>query len=190
MDCIASGDTVSGILRMLETRLSPSRRNHSLAVAELARSMCGSAGVDPTRGYVAGLAHDLAREMNSRDLLRLAARRQACSPLELAPPVLVHGRAAAALVNAELGLEDEEILLALEDHVTGRPAMGTLSRIVFVADFLEPGRKMISPAFRLRAGRLTLEGQVVLVLEQVFAWLRANKRPIAPAALQLYKELR
>jgi predicted HD superfamily hydrolase involved in NAD metabolism len=189
MDCIASGDTVSGILALLEERLRASRRNHCLAVAELARSMCGPAGIDPTRGYVAGLAHDLAREMNSTDLLRLAGRRRACSPLELAQPVLVHGRAAAVLLNTELGLEDEEILMALEDHVTGRPAMGTLSRIVFVADFLEPGRKMISPAFRLRAGRLPLEEQVVLVLEQVFAWLRADKRPIAPASLQLYKEL-
>jgi predicted HD superfamily hydrolase involved in NAD metabolism len=189
MDCIAIRDAVAGVLGLLELRLSPGRRNHSLAVAVLARSLCGAAGVDPARGYLAGLAHDLAREMSEADLLRLAGQRRTCTPLELAHPVLVHGRAAAALVHSELGLEDASLLQALEDHVTGRPGMGALSKIVFVADFLEPGRGWCSSDFRRQADKLTLSGQVVLVLERVFAWLRAENRPIAPASLQLHKEL-
>jgi predicted HD superfamily hydrolase involved in NAD metabolism len=183
-------DRAETLARKLCLRLSPARRRHSLAVASLAREMCLTAAVDPALGYLAGLAHDLARELPAPEMLRLAGKRRACSSFELENPLLVHGRAAAALVSAEMCGVNEDVLRALEDHVTGRPGMRTLSKVVFAADYLEPGRDFVSPLVRRRAGRLALDGQVLLVLENVFAWLRAEKRLIAPASLELYEELK
>lgn len=190
MGCTAAVlETVAALERQLALRLSPGRRRHSFAVAEMARKMCLDAGLDPGLGYLAGLAHDLAREMKTADCLRLAGGRRACSALELEYPVLTHGRAAATLLRTELGVKNADILQAVEDHVTGRPGMQTLSRIVFAADALEPGRETMTPGLHYRAGKLALDQQVLLVLERTFAWLRREKRPIAPASLELYKEL-
>ena len=38
------------------------------------------------------------------------------------------------------GVEDEEILSAIRFHTTGKPDMTTLEKIIFIADYIEPGR--------------------------------------------------
>lgn len=36
-------------------------------------------------------------------------------------------------------IEDEEILMAIRSHTTGRPGMSLLEKIVYIADYMEPG---------------------------------------------------
>lgn len=39
------------------------------------------------------------------------------------------------------GVKDEEIICAIESHTTGRPGMSMLEKIVYIADYIEPGRR-------------------------------------------------
>ena len=44
-------------------------------------------------------------------------------------------------MKADYGIEDEETLLAIKYHTTGRKEMTKTEKLVFIADYIEPGRK-------------------------------------------------
>ncbi len=146
-------------------------------------------GADPRLAYLAGLAHDLARELDEAELVRLAASDgQPIEDWEAARPVLLHGRAAAALLG-RAGVFPAEVLQAVADHVTGRPRMPQLSKVVFVADFLEPGRRFLGAAERRRVLSLPPDPQVAWVLERVIEYLRREGLAVAPPAQAMHEEL-
>ncbi|SUM58611.1 Similar to hydrolase (HAD superfamily) [Staphylococcus epidermidis] len=47
----------------------------------------------------------------------------------------------AALMKHEFDVNDEEVLLAIKYHTTGRQQMTKTEKLVFIADYIEPGRK-------------------------------------------------
>jgi nicotinate-nucleotide adenylyltransferase len=176
------------VRRLLRRHLSRRRARHCRRTAALASRLARRFGADTGQAYLAGLAHDLARELPEADLLRLAAADGA--PLrawETERPVLLHGRAAAMLLGEGCSSEVRE---AVADHVTGRPGMSALARVVYAADFLEPGRGFLRPAERRSALRLHLRELTAWVGERVFAYLRREGLAIAPPALALSEEWR
>ena len=44
-------------------------------------------------------------------------------------------------MQSEFGIEDEEVLLAIKNHTTGRKEMTKTEKLVFIADYIEPGEK-------------------------------------------------
>jgi nicotinate-nucleotide adenylyltransferase len=166
--------------------MSGRRARHCRRTAALASRLARRFGADPGLARLAGLAHDLARELPDAELLRLSAADGA--PLrdwEARRPVLLHGRAAAVLLGEGCPPEVRE---AVADHVTGSPGMSVLARLVYVADFLEPGRGFLRPEERRRALSLPLPEMTAWVGEKVFAYLRREGLPIAPPALALSEE--
>jgi nicotinate-nucleotide adenylyltransferase len=176
------------IARLLRKHLGGRRARHCRRTAALASRLARRFAVDPGQAYLAGLAHDLARELPEDELLRLAAADGAAlQAWERQRPVLLHGKAAAALLGAAVSAEVRE---AVAEHVTGRPGMSTLARVVYVADFLEPGRGFLKRAERRRALGLSLNEQTAWVTERVFEYLRGEGLAIAPPALALSEELK
>ena len=45
------------------------------------------------------------------------------------------------LVEKEAGITDTEILDAIRYHTSGRPKMTLLEKVIYLADYIEPGRK-------------------------------------------------
>jgi len=175
---------------LVEASLSRPRLNHSREVARLASELCDRFHADEEKGYIAGIAHDLARELEISEMLLLAETDGL--PLrdwERANPLLLHGRAAAAILTKHTGYTDAETLQAIRDHVTGRGAMGPISKIVFAADFLEPTRDLVSPEFRRRTLGLSLDEMVLAVLDRKLYFVRAAAKEIAGDAQDLHKEL-
>jgi predicted HD superfamily hydrolase involved in NAD metabolism len=176
---------------LVEASLSRPRIAHSREVARLASELCDRFHADEEKGYIAGIAHDLARELDPAEMLLLAERDGLpMRDWERANPLLLHGRAAAAILNKHTGYGDAEALQAIRDHVTGRGSMGTLSKIVFAADFLEPTREFVSPEFRRRTLGLSLDEMVLAVLERKIHFVKAAAREVAPDAQVLHAELK
>lgn len=63
------------------------------------------------------------------------------SSVEKENPSLLHARLGAYLAHEKYGVKDEEIIYAIESHTTGRPGMSMLEKIVYIADYIEPGRR-------------------------------------------------
>ena len=114
-------------------------RRHIHRVEELAVELAAIHYAERERVRLGGLAHDVARAMKGGELLR-RAREMAIKvhPVEAAVPVLLHGPVGAELLRREDGLEDREVYEAVYWHSTAHKDLGSLGKIIFLADKLDP----------------------------------------------------
>lgn len=111
---------------------------------------------DRLRWQAAGWLHDSLRDAGPESFDPAVAPEW--------PPQLRHGPAAAARL-AEEGVEDAELLNAVAYHTTGYVGFRALGRFLYLADYLEPGRRF-RPAWRA-ALRAQLPDRVEVVLREV-----------------------
>ncbi|HBK68528.1 MAG TPA: phosphohydrolase [Firmicutes bacterium] len=130
--------------KKLATKLSPGRYNHSLGVMDLARKLAHNYQIDEHLPAVAGLLHDVAREIPPQEALSLANFYQLpILEVEQRVPILLHGKIGAEMLKREWEINNAEILEAVNLHVTGAPKMNIISQIILIADFAEPGRSLL-----------------------------------------------
>jgi HD superfamily phosphohydrolase YqeK len=119
-------------------RVSDRRRAHMERVADLLGTWAAALGLtaaEQTRWKAAGFLHDALRETPPEDL-----RSQVPEPLRGLAGKLLHGPAAATRLRAE-GVHDEAFLRAVAYHTLGHPELDDLGRALFIADYIEPGRR-------------------------------------------------
>jgi HD superfamily phosphohydrolase YqeK len=116
--------------------VTPARREHIERVAALATRWALDMGVpenERQRWLRAVWLHDALRDAPEEELVRLAPSTP--GPLELR-----HGPASAARAKAE-GETDRGVLDAVRYHSIGLAEWDMVGRILYCADYLEPGRK-------------------------------------------------
>jgi HD superfamily phosphohydrolase YqeK len=142
----------------------------------------------------AAWAHDVLRLEDPDHLRRrIEAAGEEPDPWALAhAPALLHAQAAAVWA-ADRGETDPEVLMAIRHHPTAHPDWGPVGRLLYVADFCEPGRPF---AERLRTAdlrRLAGEGSEGLTVasRRVLALRVARdtekERPIHPLSRRAWE---
>lgn len=132
---------ISEMHLVLKASISESRYLHTLGVVETAKALSKIHGSDPTKAEIAALLHDAAKRMNQEEMIEIS-KEEGFAPDEFeisAPPVL-HAPAGAAVAKRIYGVDDMEILNAIRAHTIGCENPTKLDAILFVADFIEPGR--------------------------------------------------
>jgi nicotinate-nucleotide adenylyltransferase len=171
--------------------LSLARYEHSVRVAELSRELCLRFGVDPDVGYLAGLAHDICKSGKEGWLLELAtADGNPVSDIERRKPSLLHGHAAAVLLERMFQVSDRSILGAVRHHTFGAPDMDDLGKIVFVADKIEPGRVGMDPEYRISILESDLDGMTRLVVEDNVRYLESRGKEVSASTRLLLETLK
>lgn len=134
---------IKAIRRRLAADLSPGRYGHTLGVAQTIRRLAARWGYDEKRAGLAGLLHDCAKFM-PLDAMNayLHAQGVQVDGARRASVALLHAPASMAMARAVYGVTDPEILRAIRYHNTGRAPMGTLDKLLCLADMVEPGRKV------------------------------------------------
>ncbi|MGA8575179.1 MAG: bis(5'-nucleosyl)-tetraphosphatase (symmetrical) YqeK [Candidatus Cybelea sp.] len=118
------------------------RYDHSVRVARCAETLARRHGVDSRKARLAGMLHDLARLYTpERLLVDSEARGFAIDAAEREHPMLLHARLGAAIARERFGIDDPEVLSAIEKHTTGAEVMSPLDCVVYLADSLEPNRR-------------------------------------------------
>ena len=165
------------------TRLSEGRYGHTLRVADTAEDLAHLHGLDPARTRLAALLHDAAREMEPGEFLRLAEEWDLdVGEPERQSPKLLHAPVAAELARRELGVEDEEVLAAIQAHTVGRPGMGSLALALYVADKIEPARHYPSVGRLRRLAQEDLRGAAAEALRRAIVHNEGRDRPIHPSS--------
>ncbi len=125
----------------LAARLSPSSLAHCERVSVFARGLAIRFGSDADEAALAGLLHDWSRDDTAAELLAYAQRDglPMCD-VDRAVPYLLHARVAAAQVREAFPGIAPAIVDAIAVHTVGEVDMTDLSRIVYIADMLEPSR--------------------------------------------------
>lgn len=135
-------EKITEITEFARENLSESRFLHSLWVAGTAASFCATYGMDATKGFLAGIGHDICKEMDDEAIWNLAAKDGSeADEIEREKISLLHGRAAAVLLKERFSIDDEEVLQAVAHHTFGKPDLSDLALVIFVADKVEPTRE-------------------------------------------------
>ena len=70
-----------------------------------------------------------------------------------------------------------EILDAITYHTTGRPAMTMIEKIVYLADYIEPGRKKIPGLAEVRTAAFDdIDTAVCMTAESTLAFLKKSRK--------------
>jgi len=168
------------------SRLSKERYEHTLRVADTAEDLALVHDLEADRARLAALLHDAARERGPEEFLKLADkwRLQVGDP-ERQSPKLLHGPVAAELARRELGIDDGEVLEAVRAHTTGKPGMGPLALVLYVADKIEPARDYPSVGRLRRLAREDLHGAAAESLSRAIAHNVERGKATHPASLKM-----
>lgn len=182
--------TNDGIKAAVAASLSPARWRHTEAVAETAAALAVKHGADPSAAGLAGLLHDYARELPAAELMALAMRYDLdADPIEAREPLLLHGKVAAALARERFGLTDPALLAAIALHITGAPGMSLLAKLVFLADFIEPGRAFPEAVLARKAAEHDLAKSLLIAFEAIVSYVVAGGYELHPRTVAARNEI-
>ncbi len=133
--------TVWGMKRRLRRALNQKRYRHSIGVEKEAVKLARIYGADIRKARIAGLLHDCAKGFKDAGAIE-AAKEYALKPddYQMQAPKLLHAPLGAKVAALEYGVNDPEILSAIQFHTTGKENMTLLEKIIYIADMVEAGR--------------------------------------------------
>ncbi len=185
-------EQILGLQRKIMKTLDKDRYNHTLGVMYTAASMAMRYGVDLNKAMIAGLLHDCAKCIPNQEKLKLCEKYQIpVSEVELANPGLLHAKLGAYLAKKKYGIKDEDVLKAIESHTTGRPGMSMLEKIIYISDYMEPGRAYLPHMNEVR--RLAFEDidQCLFhILEGSLKYLKSRDKAVDPMTENTYNYYR
>ncbi|MFL5575371.1 MAG: hypothetical protein ACJ79S_05320 [Gemmatimonadaceae bacterium] len=138
----------------------------------------------------AGRWHDALRDADEGELRRLAAASLGGDAAAL-PAEMLHGPAAAERLRAE-GERREAVLEAVRWHTVGNAGWARVGRALFMADFLEPGRKFsrADRAFLAAHAPHDFEGVFRQVVRQRLEWSLREGKTLFSQTVAMWNEVR
>lgn len=137
---------------------------------------------------IAGLLHDCAKCIPSKKKIRLCEKYHlSISESERQNPSLLHAKLGAYLAATKYHVRDQRILDAIICHTTGKPKMTMLDKILYIADYIEPGRKEAPnlPEVRKLAFQ-DIDACLYLILKDSLAYLHTRNLAIDPMTEKTY----
>jgi putative HD superfamily hydrolase of NAD metabolism len=172
-------------------RLLPEKRfRHSVGVSETAGKLAKKYGADHEKARLAGMLHDIVKYFSDEQLAAVIRRREDVPDdfLEFSDK-LWHAPVGAVYAEEKLGISDREILDAMTYHTTGRRNMTLLDKIIFLADYIEPGRDFAGvDEVREEAGK-DLNEAVYQELQRTIIHLLENRKSVYPKTFEAYNDL-
>ena len=102
---------------------------------------------------------------------------------------LWHAPVGAYLVEQEAGITDREILDAIKYHTTGRIGMTLLEKIVYLADYIEPGRSFPGVDEVREMAKNSLDAAMIGAVRNSIVFLINKKQAIYPDTFYTYNDL-
>ncbi len=162
------------------------RRAHIERVADLLRRWADVLAIDPEekdRWLRAAYLHDALRDAEPALLQELA-------PHAWGVPALRHGPAAAVMAERD-GEKDRGVLEAVRYHSVGYSKWDPVGRMLYLADYLDPGRPFRKAERRALADRVPRdpEGALRQVVGERLAWTIQRRKPLIEETVELWNAL-
>lgn len=156
----------------LKKLLNDDRFKHSLGVMETAEKLAYRYNVDVEKAKIAGLLHDCAKNLSNGELISLAKKYNIqLDDVLLHSPFLLHGPVGGYLISDYFDVYDEEIKRAIMLHTTGDKDMTPLDKIVFLADYIEPGREFEGVENLRKVSLSDLDKAVIMALDETINYV-------------------
>ncbi|MCM1145891.1 MAG: bis(5'-nucleosyl)-tetraphosphatase (symmetrical) YqeK [Blautia sp.] len=174
----------------MEEKLNAKRYEHTLSVAYTAATLAMVHGADKDKALIAGLLHDCAKCLSNKKLLLICRKNNLpVSEIERQnPSALLHAKVGSFLAREKYGIEEEDVLSAIRYHTTGRPDMSLLEKILYIADYIEPGRTHAANLEQIRRiAYQDLDKALLTILEDTLSYLRSTDGQVDSMTKETYE---
>lgn len=177
------------IRKQLAKALDSKRYEHTQGVAYTSAALAMRYGEDIQKAELAGLLHDCAKCLDNEKKIHICKKYDiSMSEAELKNPFLLHAKVGGHLARTKYKIDDEDVINAVIFHTTGRPGMSLLEKIVYIADYIEPGRNHASNLDEVRRMCFEdLDEALLQILEDILVHLKTSKKEIDPMTQMTYE---
>ena len=176
------------IQRKVSKYLDDYRYRHTLGVMYCAGALAMCHEEDVERAMIAGLLHDCAKCIPAEKKIRMCKKNDIpITDVEYSNPGLLHAKLGAYIAREKYNIEDEDILSAIVCHTTGKPDMNTMEKILYVADYIEPGRAPLPGIDLVRSLAFKdLDLCVYTILKDSYNYLQSRNYQLDPMTEKAY----
>lgn len=177
------------IRKSMRKTLDAHRYEHTLGVEFTAAALAMRYGGDVKNAQLAGLLHDCAKCLSDEKRLYLCEKHNiSMNEVERRNPFLLHAKVGCFLAMEEYKVYDPDVINAILNHTMGRPGMSLLEKIIFIADYIEPGRKHAPNLKQIREmAFVDLEKTLLMILEDTLEYLKSTGGESDPMTQKTYE---
>ncbi|MBP3603676.1 MAG: bis(5'-nucleosyl)-tetraphosphatase (symmetrical) YqeK [Lachnospiraceae bacterium] len=176
------------IRKYMEKNLDYKRFEHTLGVAYTASALAMCHDEDISKAQIAGLLHDCAKCLPDEKKINICEKHNIqINDIERNNPFLLHAKAGSYIAMEKFGIHDRDIINAILNHTTGRPGMSKLEKIIYIADYIEPGRKQAPNLSCIRKLAFKdLDQALLKILEDTLLYLQETASQMDPMTQKTY----
>ncbi|MBN2619044.1 MAG: bis(5'-nucleosyl)-tetraphosphatase (symmetrical) YqeK [Spirochaetales bacterium] len=173
-------DIIAKIETYIEKELSEKRYHHSIYVGKMSKFLASKFKVDEDRAYLAGISHDIARELDIRETNNYLLKIKNYSSEFYIKPILYHGPVGALLLKDKFNIIDPDILESVACHSFGNANMSILAKVVYVSDYISEDRTHIDDSYRQEILKLDLNSMIINITNKTIKYLESKNEIVLP----------
>ncbi|EKN64388.1 metal dependent phosphohydrolase [Neobacillus bataviensis LMG 21833] len=176
-------------LELVKKQLTEHRYQHTLGVMETAITLAAQYGVDEKKAEEAAIFHDYAKFRPKDEMRGIIVSQGFPEDLLAYNSELWHAPVGAYLVEKEAGITDQEVLDAIRYHTSGRPGMTLLEKVIYLADYIEPGRHFPGVDEVREMAKVSLDQALIKAVQNTILFLMKKNQPVYPETFYTYNYL-
>ena len=176
-------------IQLAKRELKTPRFEHTLRVIETSEELAERFKESAQKAKLAAALHDYAKNWSVEELKTYIVNHQLSNELLVYHPELWHGPVASHVMEMKYGITDPEVLRAIAHHTTGRAGMTNIEKIVYLADYIEPGRDIPGVEEVRKASEQNLDYACWLVARSTLNYLIQKNVTIHPDSFHAYNDL-
>jgi predicted HD superfamily hydrolase involved in NAD metabolism len=169
----------------LRENLKEKRFIHTLGVRDTAVKLAKLYSENAAKASLAALLHDCAKSLSDKELIHMVSKK-GCKIdwIHEKSPQLLHGHAAAIIAEDIMEVMDKDVLEAVTYHTTGKSNMSTLVKIIYLADYIEPGRSFPGVEELRKTAEVNLDEAVLMALEGTIKYVISCRQLLHPDTIE------
>lgn len=176
-------------LQLVKPQLTEHRYLHTIGVMETAIKLADRYGADIKKAELAAIFHDYAK-FRPKDEMKQIIVEQGMPPILLEyNSELWHAPVGAFLAEKEAGITDSEVLDAIRYHTSGRIGMTLLDKIIYLADYIEPGRHFPGVDEVRAIAEEDLDKALIQSMKNTIQFLMKKNQPVFPDTFNAYNSI-
>jgi len=176
-------------LNIVKEQITEKRYIHTIGVMETAIQLAKKYGADQKKAETSAIFHDYAKFRPLDEMKRIIVEQKFDSRLLQFNPELWHAPVGAYLVEKEVGITDAEILNAIHYHTSGRIGMTLLDKIIYLADYIEPGRNFPGVEEARELAQENLNKALIYSVRNTIQYLLNRNQTVYPDTIDFYNDL-
>lgn len=173
-------------LLIVKEQLTEQRYVHTIGVMGTAIELAKRYDEDTEKAELAAIFHDYAKFRPKEEMKQIIIDQKVDKTLLAFHSELWHAPVGAYLVEKEAGIKDQAVLNAIKYHTSGKPGMSKLEKIIYLADYIEPGRTFPGVDEVRELAMISLDDAFIKSVKNTISFLMSRNQSVFPATFEMY----